>query len=290
MTVHAGHYSQTSPSPSGDSESFPDAGPSLRAAFDIPPGTPINLNVLPTPPPGERPAATLETLVQLAIYGSPRGKLTLQEIYAAIEDRFEYFKTTDQKWKGSIRHMLSLKSVFVSTERPPTAPGRGNYWQLDPSVTIKYKRPRKRRSTNRSTHSTRSPSVDSDNSSVQVEEMRPNFPKHEPDATFGLDDVKPDPNASNVYPLTMAAPSEYASSYAYHPKPSPANSFGYDPLVNETGYGQSSALIYPSRDPWLGEMSSPSPDPNMYNNNDSHASSKPSQRPGTSGLRYSHTS
>ncbi|KAJ3825024.1 fork head domain-containing protein, partial [Lentinula raphanica] len=73
----------------------------------------------------------LDTLVQLAIYGSPTGRLTLQEIYAAIKARFDWYKKSDSSWRASIRHMLSLKSVFKSTERPPTAPGRGSYWQLD---------------------------------------------------------------------------------------------------------------------------------------------------------------
>lgn len=41
--------------------------------------------------------------------------------------------------------MLSLKSIFVSSPRPPSMPGRGNYWKLNPGVTIQSKRPRKRR-------------------------------------------------------------------------------------------------------------------------------------------------
>ncbi|KIK66123.1 hypothetical protein GYMLUDRAFT_109330, partial [Collybiopsis luxurians FD-317 M1] len=78
------------------------------------------------------PSVPLEGLVQLAICGSSTRRLTLQEIYKTIEDRFEYFRTNKtDSWKASIRHMLSLKAIFVQTKRPRTCPGRGNYWQLN---------------------------------------------------------------------------------------------------------------------------------------------------------------
>ncbi|KAJ3766238.1 fork head domain-containing protein [Lentinula raphanica] len=215
-------YNRASHSPSRDYENLPDAGPTLRASLRIPHGVPVNLNVLPDPPPGEKPTATLDTLVQLAIYGSPAGRLTLQEIYAAIGARFDWYKKSDSNWRASIRHMLSLKSVFKSTERPPTAPGRGSYWQLDPTVKTKYKRPRKRSSkgTHQNRNPTRGSSLDSDNSSNHVDDTRRTDLRLDPD-TISLAKVQP--------------------VYAHHHKASPSSSTSFDnfALNDESGYGHS---------------------------------------------------
>jgi hypothetical protein len=73
----------------------------LRALLGCPPGAPVGLNALADPPPGEKPNYPLPTLIKLAIYGSPRRRLTLQEIYQALEDRFEWFRqrTDELSWK-----------------------------------------------------------------------------------------------------------------------------------------------------------------------------------------------
>ena len=70
---------------------------------------PINLDVLDDPPPGEKPNYPYPTLIKLAIYGSPRKRLTLQEIYQALETRFEWFKnSTDAAWKVCLASILSI--------------------------------------------------------------------------------------------------------------------------------------------------------------------------------------
>jgi hypothetical protein len=73
----------------------------LRAQLGCPPGAPVGLRALADPPPGEKPNYPLPTLIKLAIYDSPRGRLTLQEIYQALEDRFEWFRqrTDELSWK-----------------------------------------------------------------------------------------------------------------------------------------------------------------------------------------------
>lgn len=73
----------------------------LRALLGCPPGAPVGLDVLADPPSGEKPNYPLPTLIKLAIYGSPRRRLTLQEIYQALEDRFEWFRqrTDELSWK-----------------------------------------------------------------------------------------------------------------------------------------------------------------------------------------------
>lgn len=73
----------------------------LRALLGCPPGAPVGLDALADPPPGEKPNYPLPTLIKLAIYGSPKRRLTLQEIYQALEDRFEWFRqrTDELSWK-----------------------------------------------------------------------------------------------------------------------------------------------------------------------------------------------
>lgn len=82
----------------------------LRALLGCPPGAPVGLNALADPPPGEKPNYPLPTLIKLAIYGSPRRRLTLQEIYQALEDRFEWFRqrTDELSWKVRVQRFHFL--------------------------------------------------------------------------------------------------------------------------------------------------------------------------------------
>jgi hypothetical protein len=144
---------------------FEDAGPYLRETLRIPSYKEVNLSALPDPPEGEKPNQPYPILIKLAIYGSPNKQLTLQEIYTALENRFQWFKVrrNEKAWKvgflsdsspiaphgyaqNSIRHNLSLNKVFKNVPRAITEPGKGSYWQLDCSGGEGYKRPRKRRS------------------------------------------------------------------------------------------------------------------------------------------------
>ncbi|KAH9043930.1 hypothetical protein EDB85DRAFT_1855261, partial [Lactarius pseudohatsudake] len=118
----------------------------LRTQLGCPPGTPVGLSALVDPPPGEKPNYPLPTLIKLAIYDSPRSRLTLQEIYQALEDRFEWFRqrTDELSWKNSIRHNLSLRKCFLKVQRPITEPGKGSYWMIDLTQGEGNKRVRKR--------------------------------------------------------------------------------------------------------------------------------------------------
>ncbi|KAJ7266549.1 hypothetical protein C8J57DRAFT_1229120 [Mycena rebaudengoi] len=117
--------------------------------LNLAPGQPVNLWSLPDPPNGEKPSVPLPMLIKLAIYGSHKQKLTLQEIYAELTNRFVWFREHQGElaWKNSIRHNLSLNKVFRNIPRPVTEPGKGSYWGLDVSGGEGYKRPRKRLST-----------------------------------------------------------------------------------------------------------------------------------------------
>ena len=46
-----------------------------------------------------RPQHTLPVILRCAILGSPRKRLTIREIYAAMERKYPYYKTAGPAWK-----------------------------------------------------------------------------------------------------------------------------------------------------------------------------------------------
>jgi hypothetical protein len=73
----------------------------LHELLGLDPGVTISLDSLRDPPQGQKPEYTLPTLVKIAILSSPRQALSLQEIYEAIERRFEWFARVENSkaWK-----------------------------------------------------------------------------------------------------------------------------------------------------------------------------------------------
>ncbi|KIP07645.1 hypothetical protein PHLGIDRAFT_70766, partial [Phlebiopsis gigantea 11061_1 CR5-6] len=112
---------------------IPDPEPALRELLGLAPEEEVSLNTLTEPPNGEKPGYPYPTLIKLAIYGSPNKRLTLQEIYQALIDRFQWFKDNaeDKAWQGSIRHNLSLNKCFRKVPRPISEPGKGSFWVVD---------------------------------------------------------------------------------------------------------------------------------------------------------------
>ncbi|KIO25422.1 hypothetical protein M407DRAFT_91983 [Tulasnella calospora MUT 4182] len=96
----------------------------------------VSLSDLKDCPPGVKPYHAYSTLIRYAIKGSPGGKLLLEDIYEALMNRFEYFRTAPPGWKNSVRHNLSLNPMFVKVERPLTDRGKGYYWTVrdDPGL------------------------------------------------------------------------------------------------------------------------------------------------------------
>lgn len=77
--------------------------PSETNAFGSPaPEEEVTLDMLADPAyPGQKPNYPYPTLVKAAILSSPRRRLTLQEIYQALMDRFQWFKdnSKDKAWQ-----------------------------------------------------------------------------------------------------------------------------------------------------------------------------------------------
>ncbi|KAK7465488.1 hypothetical protein VKT23_005464 [Stygiomarasmius scandens] len=91
-----------------------------------------------------RPQHTLPVILRCAILGSPKQRLTIREIYAAMEGKYAYYRTAGPTWKQSVRHHLSLNRLFERQPRPVTDPGFGSYWTVNLAAPPGTKRPRKR--------------------------------------------------------------------------------------------------------------------------------------------------
>ncbi|KAF8152669.1 hypothetical protein K438DRAFT_1687949 [Mycena galopus ATCC 62051] len=124
-----------------------DAAVYLRTQLCLSPTIPVNLWAIADPPEGQKPFASLPTLIKLAIHGSEDRRLTLQGICDALATRFTWYHAhrLDDAWKNSVRHNLSLNKVFRKIPRDVTQMGKGCFWELDLSHGEGHKRPRKRR-------------------------------------------------------------------------------------------------------------------------------------------------
>lgn len=85
----------------------------------------------------EKPPYSYIALIVMAIQSSPTKKLTLNEIYQFLQQRFSFFRGDYTGWKNSVRHNLSLNDCFIKLPKGLGRPGKGHYWTVDPaSVTV----------------------------------------------------------------------------------------------------------------------------------------------------------
>ncbi|KAF9110614.1 Forkhead box protein J2 [Mortierella sp. AM989] len=80
-----------------------------------------------------KPTHSYSYLITTAILESQGQQMTLNEIYEWVMDRYPWYRTAINGWKNSIRHNLSLNKAFMRVPRPPSEPGKGSYWKLDPT-------------------------------------------------------------------------------------------------------------------------------------------------------------
>ncbi|MBN3322446.1 SCUB2 protein, partial [Atractosteus spatula] len=90
----------------------------------------------PKCPSVKRPPHSYSDLIKLALNSTPGKRLTLQQIYAWVEEHFPYYKNyANPGWKNSIRHSLSIRDIFI---RETEGNGRSSFWtmktQPEPSV------------------------------------------------------------------------------------------------------------------------------------------------------------
>lgn len=83
---------------------------------------PVNIRIssldqLSNPPVGQQPNYPWWTIIRAAIMGSRYGIMRREEIYEALQNRWEYFRSTSESatrvWKSAVGHNLSVKECFV---------------------------------------------------------------------------------------------------------------------------------------------------------------------------------
>jgi len=82
----------------------------------------------------EKPKYTYRELITLALMD--KTCLTLSNIYSWICNFCPFYSASDEKWKNSIRHNLSLYPEFVKGEKTPD--GAGHLWYLDQAFRSNY--------------------------------------------------------------------------------------------------------------------------------------------------------
>ncbi|CAM1308502.1 FOXF1 (predicted) [Pycnogonum litorale] len=86
----------------------------------------------------EKPAISYIALIMMAIQNSPAKRLTLNEIYQYLQQRFPFFRGAYQGWKNSVRHNLSLNECFIKLPKGLGRPGKGHYWTVDPASECQF--------------------------------------------------------------------------------------------------------------------------------------------------------
>ncbi|KAJ2950803.1 hypothetical protein O0L34_g9069 [Tuta absoluta] len=99
----------------------------VKVPEDEPVHKELKHDVVPdTPPAPKKPPYTYPELIERAL--REKGELTVSALYQWISDRFPFYKASDERWKNSVRHNLSINPHFRKGARAPQ--GAGHLWSL----------------------------------------------------------------------------------------------------------------------------------------------------------------
>ncbi|OJJ60933.1 hypothetical protein ASPSYDRAFT_147363 [Aspergillus sydowii CBS 593.65] len=85
-----------------------------------------------------KPPYSYATLIAQAIFSSEEEKLTLNNIYNWIMEKYAFYRHSQSGWQNSIRHNLSLNKAFQKVPRRTDEPGKGMKWQIAPEYREEY--------------------------------------------------------------------------------------------------------------------------------------------------------
>ena len=76
----------------------------------------------------KKPSASCLQLIADALLASEHGRLVLGDICKAIMDKYTYYQNSKTKWRGGIRHSLSVNNCFYMVTASNL--GKGNLWAI----------------------------------------------------------------------------------------------------------------------------------------------------------------
>jgi hypothetical protein len=78
-------------------------------------------------------------LIAQALLAAPDKRLTLNQIYQWIMDKYPYYRSENSGWQNSIRHNLSLNSCFRKLAKSERDTGKGSHWTLNEEELAAFK-------------------------------------------------------------------------------------------------------------------------------------------------------